>query len=84
MDWFTQFGRRILEAYQEGLEMTCAAHCANGMAHQFGRIDNPLGTTPMFTGPTVEASVAMIAAARIDGRQDDVAQAIQPGSAVRH
>jgi len=78
MTSFSQFGRRIWIAYQEGLLMTCPAHreCAGTgqIAARDAATAAPAGFRPAMTAP----------AAAIDGLQDDVAAALQLGSQLRH
>lgn len=85
MSWVSTFGRRVLQAYSDGLVMQCPIHRAE--LALFGHIDNPLGTPPV-TGDTGTSTPAAIGL-----RQDDVVPArsigavdgaFGSGSAVRH
>lgn len=88
MDWFSDIGRRVWLAYQEGLEMTCPAHRECGM--RLGQIAARDGTSALPPRPT-EFSASFTFAARIDtptgpgnGEPHDDGITFHDGSSARH
>ncbi|MCW1986364.1 MULTISPECIES: hypothetical protein [Novosphingobium] len=89
MDWFSDIGRRVWLAYQEGLEMTCPAHreCVKRPGQIAAR-----DSASALPGTAAEFSASYTFVAQIDAATasgngsaaDDSAAAFQHGSTARH
>lgn len=87
MDWFSDIGRRVWLAYQEGLEMTCPAHRECGTRSgpvSMGQIAARDSNSALPTPSTGFAAPFPFAASGSGSAADDAAAAYQQGSSARH
>ena len=83
MDWFSDIGRRVWLAYQEGLEMTCPAHREFG-TRTTGQIAARDSNSALPTPSTGFAASFPFATSGSGSAADDAAAAYQQGSSARH
>lgn len=77
MDWFSGLGRRVLQAYQDGLVMNCPAHRECAMAASKRLSSNT-------SAPQIAARDSASALGQVGGIQDETAFTLGQGPIVRH